>query len=717
MGAQMATDPISLQQLRNASEDAQDLEHYVNDDAPALIQTRIGGQKPNYAKFLQDMRTEGQQAIDEIFSFIDRGPWEPSTDYSRKDLVTFDGIAYVTFEAHTSSSSFEDDLAAGLWNIFQGVNRSELSQGAGAGMVGLDPAQNYEIGTAGYALEALPHLFDKPAIQSTQFNPAITYSDNDYTNYVDSFGDSLYRHSPRIVRDAAGQYHMVYSRGKMHGYGGLSEENAIDPEGSIVYVSSWDLINWSAEQIICQALPPDPGLNPFRTVFDCYIGVTPSGRMAVVVSDIPPPSAVAPGGWGRYTGNTKYRLFTNDERGGAASWVDRGVFFEHNQDYARIYSNGIKCIPKLGGGWRMAFSDYRLVTGTLVTVGMFYSDDEFQTLPVRGADMLTATGNTETDFTFLDARLGIAVTRGNFATSITTNGGQSWTLIGTAANFDRTITPNEGFVSPTITTIRVDGNPMLLVGWAERNVSPRSIRWVTASVRELLAFQTAVSASQLYTPWTIVSQSGPAFVGSGGYQSPIVFEDGSCFYVDVTETSADPVTSLMRAQLRLVRFGVKNLAPRQYGLMLGSKRSWLRQHNEDENTYTPALVGSSTTGSGTVSVVGTNTRTGNRCKFNGTLTVTGQSGFAGSIRITGLPYRSMDGLSQLVNVEVTSALAAGWNAADRVVGLVISDTNYIALYKKVAATQALVGLLATDIGANFSCHIFGDYKCRFPGNQ
>ncbi|WP_234704873.1 hypothetical protein, partial [Achromobacter marplatensis] len=59
----MATDPISLQQLRNASEDAQDLERYINDDVPALIQTRLGGQKPNYVKFLADSDAEFQQFL------------------------------------------------------------------------------------------------------------------------------------------------------------------------------------------------------------------------------------------------------------------------------------------------------------------------------------------------------------------------------------------------------------------------------------------------------------------------------------------------------------------------------------------------------------------------------------------------------------------------------------------------------------------------------
>lgn len=63
MGASMAIEPISLQQLRNASEDAQDLERYINDDIPSLIQTRIGGQKPNWAKVISDIQAEFQQFL------------------------------------------------------------------------------------------------------------------------------------------------------------------------------------------------------------------------------------------------------------------------------------------------------------------------------------------------------------------------------------------------------------------------------------------------------------------------------------------------------------------------------------------------------------------------------------------------------------------------------------------------------------------------------
>ncbi len=53
----MAYTPISLLQLANARRDAQNLEHFVNDVLPALVPTRIGGARPNYAKLVDDFRT------------------------------------------------------------------------------------------------------------------------------------------------------------------------------------------------------------------------------------------------------------------------------------------------------------------------------------------------------------------------------------------------------------------------------------------------------------------------------------------------------------------------------------------------------------------------------------------------------------------------------------------------------------------------------------
>ncbi|WP_447988342.1 hypothetical protein [Achromobacter spanius] len=82
----MATNPISIPQLVNASEDAQDLGHFVNDDLPALIQTRIGGQKPNYVKFLADRTEEFQQFLLSS-GYEDLGDYVPGIEITGRNQV------------------------------------------------------------------------------------------------------------------------------------------------------------------------------------------------------------------------------------------------------------------------------------------------------------------------------------------------------------------------------------------------------------------------------------------------------------------------------------------------------------------------------------------------------------------------------------------------------------------------------------------------------
>ncbi|KCB52821.1 hypothetical protein L537_3355 [Bordetella hinzii 1277] len=720
-----ANTPITIQQLANAQRDATDLEHFVNDPAPGYVPTRLGGSKPNYERLVADFRTLTADMEDQFQAFLLSSGYQDLGDYAAGlQIQSRNQVFRKNDELYRASASLDlPYVTTGDWgvevdlfvSVGDGALRQQLTNRSdpryGSGMVPFRAGSGYPVGTAGYQLEG-PVLPAPAAIQATQGTPAISYSDNDWFQYVDSMGDALYRHSPRIVRDPTGQYHLVYSRGKMHGFGGQSESDAVNPEGVACYTTSRDLVNWAPEVVIATAMPADPGLNPFRSIFDTHIGVTPSGYIAVVVGDIPPPSSQ----WGRYTGNTRYRLLVNKLRGDPTGWVDKGVFWEHTEDYARVYCGRIKQIPKMGGGTRMMFTDYRRVAPDAgdITIGSFFSDDEFETLPVRGADIMTRVGVTEGDTTMVDARFGITVTRPDMSMAITQDGAQTWTYIGNMSNYDRAISGE--FVAPIIEAVRTRGEPRILVGWSQRT-GTRSIRWMTSSVKKIFAFRDAVLAGQPNTPWTRISQSGPSFTGSAGYHSPVIFDDGTCVYADVTETTVDPSTGFMRAQLRLTRFGIESLFPHTYGLMIGSDLSALGQYNEDEIPYVPALVGVTSTGTGSITALGTNTRIGNRCRITGTLTITGLTGYAGSLRIQGLPYRSVNGMSQLVSIEVTSTLASGWDPADRVVGLIISDTNYIALYRKVAATQALVGLGATDLGANFSCNISGDYKCRFSGNQ
>lgn len=89
-----ANTPITIQQLANAQRDATDLEHYVNDDAPKLIPTRIGGAKPNYAKVIGDM-SAGFQNFLLNSGYQDIGDYGPGlTLTARNQMFWRDGELY-----------------------------------------------------------------------------------------------------------------------------------------------------------------------------------------------------------------------------------------------------------------------------------------------------------------------------------------------------------------------------------------------------------------------------------------------------------------------------------------------------------------------------------------------------------------------------------------------------------------------------------------------
>lgn len=139
MGIQMATDPISLQQLRNASEDAQDLEHYINDDVPALIQTRLGGQKPNYVKFLADKNAEFQQFLLSS-GYQDLGDYAAGVQIaSRNQIFRKDGELYRAGAALDLPYTLTGDWAtegANFVAVGDAALRQEIAMPSGASMVG-----------------------------------------------------------------------------------------------------------------------------------------------------------------------------------------------------------------------------------------------------------------------------------------------------------------------------------------------------------------------------------------------------------------------------------------------------------------------------------------------------------------------------------------------------------------------------------------------------
>lgn len=106
---------VTKAQLENASRDADDLGAVVNGSIATVVTTREGGQVDSLAR-----------AIDGIKAFNYRGAWATTTSYALKDVVISGGIAYVAVLAHTSGT-FATDLAAGRWEVHQGLTASNTA--------------------------------------------------------------------------------------------------------------------------------------------------------------------------------------------------------------------------------------------------------------------------------------------------------------------------------------------------------------------------------------------------------------------------------------------------------------------------------------------------------------------------------------------------------------------------------------------------------------
>lgn len=552
-----------------------------------------------------------------------------------------------------------------------------------------------------------------PAMQLEIAAPALSFGTGEATKLIDGTADNRYLHNPRMFRDVRGGLHVVYSDGLMHGYGGLTEANAVNPDGKIYYTKSEDNgATWTPRKFICSALPHDPE-NPFRTVFDCHVGVSQTGRVGIVVSDIPPPSQQ----WGRFTGQTKYRWFSLESWGSGAV-QDRGVFFTAPDDYARIYAGSVKIVPRADGTTRLAFSHYykHQITPALYAIGIFYWDLDSDSEPVEGAPIMWSDGaNNETDFCFVTSKLGFAVARSDGSVFMTQDGGATqWVKIGAQGNFPSSMTA--GFIAPTLDFVDFDGQKYLLIGWSERGTNPRLIRWAVCTVHDMLKFRDEVLAGRTYRPWGAVTQTGLPFTGSGGYSSPILFKNSTqVLYVDVTETSVGG-SGYMRSDVRLTRAPIAQWFPFMQGARFGSKLSSFTDYHDNEIPVTPVLSGATSAGTPVhTAQEGFNVRTGAACFFSGRIGLSALTGIAGSLRIEGLPYEaSGNGVQTLIHIVVTSPMAAGWLSTDSVVGLIINNSKYIQLYKR-ATNGTLTALLPADLGTTFSAYFSGTFRCRFAG--
>lgn len=726
MGAHMATYPISIQQLVNASDDAKALERYVNDDVPALIPTRLGGQKPNYAKFLADRDERFQQHLLAL-GYHDLGDYAVGIDVTvRNQIFRLDGEYWKAAASldlpYTTTGDWLSE-SKNFVSVGDAALRYDLSQDPGSSMVGhlyADSGRPTSISRELWELRREAIQEARPALQPTRYYITAMRDDSSYGIASSGVAADRYHHSPRIVRDIAGRLHLVYSRALMHGYGGLVPPNAVDPQGQVIYQFSDDEgLTWSEEQVVCVALPPEPE-NVFRAVFDAHIGVCPSGRLVIAVSDIPPPSEI----WGTYTGQTKYRWFINDRRGsmiegGASAWVDKGVFYSAFNDYARVYCGRIKQIPKNGGGLRMAFSDYRQINATDYKIGMWYSDDEFETAPVEGSAIMEASGrNNETDFCFVDANLAFSISRSDGGMRITRNGGATWTKFADSSHYTRQLWEEGGLVAPIMDVVWRGGKPYVLLGYSHRGAGPDGPRWLVASVTDLFNLESAVISGQQFTPWGINYFSGPNVNGPAGYSSAVHYPDSGLVYADCTETTVSPNTGFMRSDVRIVRTNSAPWFPVQGGLMIGSNVSRLAQYNNNEVPYLPVLAGLGAAGSPAYSSrVGYNIRIGQLAFITAKLESSNFGGASGQVVLRGLPFAPMGvgiDTANNIDVKVLSALGGDVQAGDQIFGLFLQGSNQIALYRKANGSSAQA-LTIADLGGSVTLRISGFYLCANEG--
>ena len=114
--------PIGSKDPRDLYDNAENLDVAVNDDAATWVD-RLGVQRSTLWQMLEYSK-----------QFNDRGDWQTSTAYARKDYFTYSGITYVTLTAHTSTS-VAADLAAGKIGVMSGNSGAMDFLQAGTGAV------------------------------------------------------------------------------------------------------------------------------------------------------------------------------------------------------------------------------------------------------------------------------------------------------------------------------------------------------------------------------------------------------------------------------------------------------------------------------------------------------------------------------------------------------------------------------------------------------
>jgi hypothetical protein len=238
------------------------------------------------------------------------------------------------------------------------------------------------------------------------------------------------------------------------------------------------------------------------------ICVTPTGRILVIYSKVPAPSA-AP---------VVLKLVFSDNNG--ETWQQGTDVVTINQSYARTYGR-IKLIPgDSDANYRLVFTPYYATGGGNFKVAVWVSENDGLTWSEQTEIINNTVGYSETELTAISSQIWFAVSRsGNGLTWWkTTDSGATWSYIGVIPR-----TTSDSQVAPTLDKFYKNGQWYVLVGYTNRT-SDSSI-WRICDVESALS-------STTYFGGDIITATD--LENASGYQSAVVKRDGTVYFDEGT---------------------------------------------------------------------------------------------------------------------------------------------------------------------------------------
>jgi hypothetical protein len=322
------------------------------------------------------------------------------------------------------------------------------------------------------------------------------FQDN-YTDGVvvvrDGSIDGNHRHFGGVAEGVGGRLHLTTRFGPQHGVAsGTSIKYSYSDNGGLT---------WSTETTIVAA---EAGFDQREQ----SICVTPTGRILVIYSKVPAPSA-AP---------VVLKLIYSDDNG--QTWVQGNDVVTINQSYARTYGR-IKLIPGDNGvNYRLAITPYYASGGGNFKVAVWTSEDDGLSWTERTSIINNTTGYSETELTAISSQIWFAVSRSNtgLAWWKTTNAGASWTYIGQIPR-----TTSDSQVAPSLDKFYKNGQWYVLLGYTNR-VNDTSV-W------RICDATSALSTAELFGGEIITATD---LENASGYQSAVVKRNGDVYFEEGT---------------------------------------------------------------------------------------------------------------------------------------------------------------------------------------